>query len=233
MTEELEKLLAEEKKTPDPTLEVKPGQPNIDEETQKKKAHLDNINKAILEANEELKRTRKAKKEIKVEDDELPKIDLEDPNSRAWDKHLESKVIPLQDEMAKEKEEIRTFALQKFIKDYPNLVEEPDKLKRVMATYDRIKTASERTTEGVLIDLQRAYAAENYLEYTHKEQQERMEQAQAEAIFSDAGVSRGSTSYRTEHEASPRLSREDQAILAKWGMTDDEWVKMKKAQIKK
>lgn len=233
--DELEKILAEEKKTPDPALEPKaPDEPNKDDELKKKEEALANIQKAIKEANDQLRSTRKAIKENKPPEEEtLPKIDLEDPNSRAWDKHVSSKIDPLNDELAKEKEEVRTFALQEFLKDKPNLAASPDKLKRVMTTYEKIRTASERTLEGVLLDLKKAYAAEFHDEIVNDQVKERIAEAQSDAIFSDPAVSRGATSYPTERQKAPHLNSDDAVILAKWGLTPSEWVKMKQEQDKK
>lgn len=234
MSEELDKLLAEKDQ---PASEAKPSKTEAktqDDPVKKEEERLANVRKAIEEANAELRKVRKETKDVKSQpvEEELPKIDLSDPNSKAWDKHFNEKVNPVKDEMAKEKEEIRTFALQKFLADKPNLARDPEKIKRVINTYERIRTASERTTEGVLIDLKKAYAAEFADDILQERQQDRISRAQGDAIFSDPAVSRGSTSYQTEKEKAPHYDRESVAILAKWGMTPEEHAKLVLSQKK-
>ena len=232
--DELDALLGEQEKgTPTEPLDAEPKAPadpvKKDPEVLSKEQQLANLQKAIAEANKRLFDTRKAAKSGKVSDeDELPKIDFEDPSSKAWDKHFNSKIQPVNDELAKEKEEIRTFALQEFLADKPNLSKDPEKIKRVMDTYEKVRTCSEKTREGVMIDLRKAYAAEFADEILNINQSRRVAEAQGDAIFADAGVSRGSTSYPSEHAKVERLSRDDEAVLAKWGMSIEQWSEMKK-----
>lgn len=204
-----------------------------DLEVQKKKEQLENLNKAIHEANEQLKKSREAKKTETEE--EIPKIDFNDPSSKAWDRHIKENVTPMQEELAKEKEEIRTFALREFLSDKPSLSNDPEKIKELMATYEKLKTASERTKEGVLIDLNKAFGAVFHDELISQARESRVRKAQGDALFSDPAVSRGSTAYFKEHEANPAdsLSDDDKQILAKWGMTPDEWGKTKVEMDKK
>lgn len=234
MSTELEKLLdGDEKETQKPAS--KTDEEIKSETVRKEEERLANLQKAIAEANAELKSTRKAAKEkgVVIEEEELPKIDLTDPSSQAWDKHFSDKVDPLKVEMDKEKEEIRTFALQEFLADKPNISNDPEKLKKIMAMYEKVRTASERTVVGVIADLKKAYAAEYADEIIGARRDERIDEARADAIFSDIAVSRGSSSIPTERERTPHLTREDELILAKWGLSADEWIKMKKAQSKK
>lgn len=235
MAEELDTIIAEaDKKAAQASGATKTPEQIKAEDAKKAEDHLANINKAIAEANNILKQKRAAiKGDTTVEEKILPKIDLEDPNSAAWEKHFNGKVDPLKGEMEKEKEEVRTFALRRFLKDKPNLAKNPDGVKRVMETYEKIKTASERTEQGVLLDLDRAYAAEFHAEILEGGRQERMEEVAGDVIFSDPAISRGSTSIRTERDKAPRLSKDDEAILAKWGMTPEQWVKDKKTQDEK
>ena len=232
--DELEKLLADdkEKETPPPALENPPKEETpeekIDKEVLAKKEQLDNVTKAILEANNELKRLRKEKKGLKPEEEEeLPKINMEDPSAKAWDKHIGDKVNPIQTELDKEKEEIRTFALQEFLADKPSLSKNPEKLKELMATYEKIRTATERTKEGVMLDLKKSYAAIYHEELLDAARNRDVAEAKANEMFSDIAVSKGSTSYSTEKKVRPKLSEDDKLVLAKWGMTEDEWQKMK------
>ena len=240
MDEELRKILGEvpeatpPAETPKEPEQEKPKEPETpsaeDQEKVKKAEQLSNLNKAISEAQGELKKVRKAKKEAGVapEEEELPKINMEDPSAKAWDRHIRENVAPLNQELEKEKEEVRSFALREFLADKPNLAKDPEKLKAVISTYDRIKTASERTREGVLLDLDKAYAAEHYQEILGDARQKRMDAARNDAAFSDIGVSRGSTAYSNPSEVNPSLSEDDRAVLAKWGMTPADWITYKK-----
>ncbi len=229
---ELDKKLAAEKaaasgvKTPE-ELEA--------EKIKKQEDHLANIKKAIAEANTELKKARDAAKVAKgekLDEDPLPRIDDNDPSTKAWDKRFGDRVDPLKRELDQEKEEIRTFALSKFLADKPNLASNPEALKKVMDTYERIRTSSERTQEGVLLDLGRAYAAEFHQDILKRDAGGRLAAAQGDAIFSDPAVSRGDNSFRKEREDIPHLTKDDELILAKWGLTASEWVEMDKKQKK-
>lgn len=219
--EEAQKKALEEKSEEDKKLE---------EEVLKKQEQKANLDIAIAKANEELKTLREAKKKAKTEEDEIPKIDFDDPSSKAWDRHIKESFTPVQAELDKEKEEIRNFALKEFLADKPNLAKNPEKLKEMIGVYERIKTASERTKEGVLNDLNRAFAAVYSDELITSARESRVKKAQGEALFADAGVSRGSTAYFKEREADPSqdLSDDDRVVLAKWGMTPSEWGEAKK-----
>src|SRR3990167_8186002 len=99
--DELEKILLadDEKKTQPPALEnpkkETPEEKTEDEEVLKKEEQLINLGKAIAEANEELVKIRKEKAKVKITDeDELPKIDMEDPSAKAWEKHISDKMLP-------------------------------------------------------------------------------------------------------------------------------------------
>lgn len=231
--EELKKLLGEEPE-PAPPAEAPAEKPVVPEENQEAKAkaeQLANLNKAIGEAQTELKKIRKEKSKVKTEsaeDEELPKINDEDPSVKAWNRRIKDNVAPMQAEFEREKDEIRTFALKEFLQDRPSLAKNPEKLKAVMETYDRIKTSSERTREGVMLDLEKAYAAEYHEELISAARNSRVENAQRDALFSDIAVSRGATTYAQPKTDSPNLSENDKSILAKWGMTPTEWVEAKK-----
>lgn len=235
--EDLEKVVGEpEKETQTPPLEppkeetqkevqveIKPE----DEDILKKAEQLDNLNKAIQEAETQL---REKRKKPKIEEDELPKIDMEDPSSKAWDKHIKSEVAPIQLEMEQAKSERRVFALRQFLQDRPSLAANTNKIKKLMDTYEKIKSSSELTTEGILTDIGRAYYADNHQEIFATEDNREFERAKAESIASDIGVSKGATSYTPQREAVIPLSEEDKAILQKWNMTPAEWQTLKKKQ---
>lgn len=234
---ELDEILKDEAANPEEEAQKKASEEEAnakseeekkqEEEVQKKAEQLDNLNKAILEANNTLKEIRSKKK---VVEEEVPKIDFDDPASKAWDKHIKENVSPLQQEMDKEKEEIRSFALTEFLSDKPALSASPEKLKELIGVYEKIKTASERTKEGVLTDLNKAFAAVYSDELITQARETRVNKAKGEIIFSDPGVSRGSTAYFKEKEADPaqQLSEDDRAVLARWGMSPQEWGEAKK-----
>lgn len=234
MSEELEKLL-DDGQTKDQTSSGEKSSEQIKEEEKlKAEEHLANIKKAIEQGNDELKKIRQAKKAGKtveeIEEDDLPQIDFNDKGARAWDKRISDTVKPLAEEAAKEKEEIRTFAIKKFLEDKPELAKDPEKVKRVISTYEKIRTATERTTEGVLLDLRKAYAAEYADEILQNNENERLDRARGEVIFSDIAVSRGESSFREEKKAKPHLSSADAKILAKWDMSPEEWIKLAEKQ---
>ncbi len=85
-----------------------------------------------------------------------------------------------------------------------------------MSTYERIRTASERTREGVLNDLARAYAADNSEQLLKMARTGRIEQAQRDALFSDIAISRGATAYNEEKPKATVYSEEEKDILKEW-----------------
>ncbi len=225
----MQKVLGETAEETAPTSEEGEPQEAKNEEMAKKEEQLKNLNAAITEAQSQLKGIRKERAASKEEgEEELPKIDFNDPSAKAWDKHVSERVNPMQVELDKEKEEIRTFALRKFISEHPSLSKNQEKLREVVSTYERIRTASERTQEGVLNDLDKAYAAVHHEELMSAARRVRVDEAEANSIASDIAVSRGATSYQVPREAAPKLSADDRAILAKWGMTPEEWGQAKK-----
>jgi len=249
METELEKKMVGEKTqevTP-PSGEVTPEVPPKKEpkevippeenpEVKAKAEHLANINKAIADEEEKLRKIRKnqklAKMGVDIEDDEddLPVIDLKDPSSKAWDKRITDAVLPAQRELEKAKEERRLFTLRQFLSDKPALAKNPEKIKAMMETYDRLKTSTELTSEGIMMDLEKAYAAEHSEELITLARQGRVDVARNDAIFSDPAVTRGSTAYSNEKPKKRVYSEEEKAQLAKWGMTPEEHAKMVESQ---
>ena len=226
---ELDKLLEDDVKNTQ-VAPLEKTQDELDQELKnneaiKKEEELTNLQKAIAEAQTSLKSIRDEKKRAKGEvvEDELPKIDMEDPSSKAWDKHIRESVNPLQDEVNVGKDERRKYALSQFLKDKPNLAKNPEKVKELMLTYEKIRTASEMTTEGISFDLDKAYAATFSEELIDMARGRQVAGAKADALFADIAVSRGATSYSVEKEKNPTLSEEDKRILAKWGQSPEEW----------
>jgi len=227
----LDELLGVQKETEIAPSEETHKEPTKSEEELKKEEQLTNINKAIAEANEKLRKTRQALKKPEVDDEEeIPRIDMNDPSAKAWDKHINERVNPLNTENEKEKEEIRNYALSQFLDDKPELAKDPEKMGKLMETYAVLKEGkiSEKTVEGVLTYLEKAYAAEYSTDILTR--QRRIARAQADAIYSDPAVSRGATSYSSERQTMPTYDSEAQAILAKWGMTPQEHAELVKKQ---
>ncbi len=220
MADDLKKLLGEEEPEPKPPEAEKPKgeEPpakNQDSEVAKKEEQLVNLGKAITEAQIKLKELRKPKPSPEEEDD-LPKINLEDPSAKAWDKHIKENVSPLQAVLDKEREEVRSFALRTFLAEKPALAKNPEKVKELMETYERLHTCSERTSEGVLMDLQKSYGAVFHEELISAARNERIEQAQADSVFSDIAVSRGATKESVQPNIQKPLSEEDKAMVGQW-----------------
>ncbi len=229
--DELDKILADEKETPATVLpEAESQKTEADLELEKKQVQLINLNKAIAEANEELRSKRTAKKADNPEAGTIPEIDFTDPSSQAWDKHINGVVNPLHNEIEQEKEEIRTFAIREFLADKPALSANPDKIKELVGVYDKIKTTSGRTKEGVLSDLNRAFGAIYSEELISQARDSKRHEIMGNILFSDPAVSRGSTGYKEDYSASPEttLSEDDKAILAKWNYSPQEWGEAKK-----
>ena len=231
MDDELSKILGGDDTPPAEKKEETPA-PQEDPELKAKREQSENLDKAIKESQEQLRKIRSDIKKAKtgtIEEEELPKINLEDPSAKAWDKHIRENVAPMQNELEREKDEVRQFALKEFLKDKPALSKSPEKLKDLMGNYERIRTSSERTREGVLMDLDKAYAATFHEELLAAAQGRRFEQAEADAVFSDIAVSRGATSYAVPKDTEIELSEDDKkAILGMGYSSVSEWIADKK-----
>lgn len=231
---ELEKVFGKEKVTPPQPSEVKPQgekKPEVSEAEAKKQEQLKNLDKAIIEAQGELVRIRTAKKDAKPAPvvEEVPKIDFEDPSAKAWGRHIAGQVDPIVEEIEREKTERREFVLRQFLTGKPALARDPEKVKRLIQTYDRIKNSTERTNEGIATDLNRAFAAEFHEELLARAQTTRMGKVEDDVLFSDIAVSRGATSYSSQSESTPELSSEDDKILERWGFSSEEKQLVRKA----
>jgi hypothetical protein len=231
MDDELKRILGEEPEPqPEEAKKVEEPQAKQDEvkdEAYAKSEQLANLNKAIVEAQAKLRDLRKAKKQA-PEEEELPKIDMDDPSAKAWDRHIRENVQPLQSELDKQREEIRGYALRQFLKEKPALAKNSEKVKELMDTYERLHTASERTVEGVLMDLDRSYAAVFHEELINSAKQQRIDNAKNDILFSDIAVSRGATAYQSPKDDNPKLTDEEKKILEGWGMSVSEWMEYKK-----
>lgn len=236
--EELDKILAEdeaakaEAETQKKALEAKAEEDKkqADPEVLKKKEQLDNLNKAIFEANEQLKKAREAKKtEVKTEE-EIPKIDFNDPSSKAWDKHIKETINPISSDLEKEKSEVFNFTLKRFLADKPALTADPEKMKDLIGTYESLKSNSGRTQEGIELDLDKAFAAVYHEELLSQARESSVRKAEGLSMFSEPAISRGSTSYFQEKPdyKTSGLTEEDKAIIFKMGYASvEEWAKDK------
>jgi ElaB/YqjD/DUF883 family membrane-anchored ribosome-binding protein len=209
MSDELEKVVAE-------------SETALSKEDKKEEVKA-NLDKAIFEAQETLRKTREEIKKAKIgivdeEDNSLPQIDMEDPSAKAWDRHIRKSTAPLSSQLEKQKEEVRSFALRKFLNDKPSLANNKEKLNEFMANYDRVKTSTEQTQEGVLMDFEKAYGATFHQELMQAARNARLDQAKEDMIFSDIAIDKGSTNEPNKPSAKRRLTAEEQAIIAQWEM---------------
>lgn len=198
---------------------------------------------AVIEANKkaalaDLQKARAEKRQLKKsapapEAEEERIIDEKNPDAKAWLKKIGESISPVAEELEKEKAEIRQFALDEFLADKPALSRNPDKLKAVLSTYDKIKVASERTKEGVILDLRKAYAAEFHDELLEAERQNRVEGVRRDIAFSEPGISRGSTAYSSPKDVRIKLSPEEEKLAVKWYGSPEAYAKMKTEQQKK
>jgi hypothetical protein len=233
MATELDKVLNEEKEKETPAAPAPETQESqkTNEEV-KEEERLANLKKAITEAEGELTAIRKAKKTEKSvptpeEEDDLPNIEQtieQDPTAKAFDRRQDRKIQPLKDEMEQAKSEVRGFALRQFLDANPSLARDSNKVKEMMQYYERIRTCTERTAEGVLLDLRKAAAVVFHEDILNAARNQREVTAQAEQAFSEPAVSSGTTGYRTPTDRSKRpLSAEERAMLQKWNVPEEEW----------
>lgn len=210
----------------------------LDAETKRKETHLLNINKAIEEAEEDLRKKRAAAKDP---DPNLnpnpnptppvePQIDMNDPAAKAWDKHINEKVTPFAKQNEAEKAEIRKFALGKFLEDKPALAADPEKVKELMDVYSRIATNTGKTQEGVLLDLKKAFGAIYSEQLIDAARSGRVERAKELALFSEPAIDKGATGYGDNKPKRPNLSADDMKQLAQWGMTPEQYYQMLEKQ---
>jgi hypothetical protein len=212
-----------------PTGPAESGAPQKPSDEEVKKAQLlkDNaeLEAAKVAASAELQRIRAEKRAEKKKEpkpapapeaEEEKIIDVNDPDAKAWLKKIGESVSPVAEELEKEKSEIRSYAIAKFLEDKPSLAKNPEKLKELIQFYDRSHTASDRTVEGVTVDLDRAYAAVYHKELLDAARQGRVDRARNDTIFSDIAVSRGSTGYSAPQETTRVYTDDEKAILARW-----------------
>ena len=230
MATELEKIIAEDEdksKTASDESKEKSGeesseQDRLDEETRKKEEHLANIQKAIDEANAELKRTRQQAKGKADDDEDIPQINDDDPSAKAWTKRINDNVSPVREVLEKEREEVFSLSLGEFLNDKPALAKDPEKVKRLTSLYERLHEGTGRNKDVVKEELNAAYAAMNHRELIDAARQRKVEDAKSEIEFSEPAIDSGATTYRTERSPSiDNLSVDDrQAIINMYGSVE-------------
>ncbi len=224
--EELRDILGEDAGKPEEKVVETPveekKEPEEDPELKKKREEKANLDKAIKQSQDVLRGVRTQIKKAKAgevedeEDEEVPQINLKDPAARAWKREIDNSNAPNTELLNQAKEERRKFALRQFLADKPALASSPEKLKETMEMYRKIGTATELTTEGILEDLDRAYAATHYQELRNGTRQDRIDRNREDQIFVDPAISRGSTTYPDEKPKKRVYSEEERDILKQW-----------------
>lgn len=230
--EELDKILkedepAEEEQKPDPASPKE--KKSTEDPLAKERQELENLRKAKLEAQEELKKLREQKKSVKTE--EIPKIDFDDPGSKAWDKHIKEQVTPVQRELEEERQEKLNYALDEFLDDNPDLATDKDKLKETLDIYNRLNPA--RTVEGMKANLKKAYAAVDPEALVMRMREKRGDRVRSDMNFSRAAISRGASSMQTDKEPMPSdiLDKEErESVIRMYGSIEEYNKAVKKAK---
>ena len=235
--DELDKILSpeEEAKNAQPeedaqkkALEAKKAEEEKkqDDEVKKRQEQKSNLNKAIAEANAELKRKREILKKLnpQEEEEEVPNIDFNDPASKAWDKHIREQVNPVQQEQDKVKGEIFNYAFSKWLEDKPALRDNPEEIKYFISDYEKVRNSTGLTREGVEMDLDRAFAVKYSSELINRARNNRKEKVKEDMLFSEPAISRGATSYQADSEAVPSdsLTKEERdAAIRMYGSLEE------------
>ena len=233
---ELEKLIEDDKEKSDPSDEIKEeakAEPEI-KSTEKtpeeiaKEEHLANLNKAIEVQSEELRRIRKEKKVVKStdDDDDIPVINDEDPSAKAWNRRIRESVAPVQEQMERAQDEVRSSALREFLKDKPSLARDPEKVKRLVSRYEKIHEGTELNKDNAIEDFEAAYVSLDPKAILEAARSRRVNEAKAENMYSDIVVDSGTTTYRKERDvSSPQINEEDIPLILKMYGSVEEYKK--------
>lgn len=198
-----------------------------DKEVLSKEQQLTNLNRAIDEANVKLKAARTGKTVVEPEE-KIPEIDMEDPSSKAWDRHIRSKVEPLAKEVEQEKSEIFDSAIKEFLSDKPDAQRSPEKIQELVETYETLSAGkiSGRTKEGVTQYLSKAFAAVNNDSLIDAARSSSVDRARLKDLFASPAVDGGTTGYQNERSRIPNLSDEDRDYIRRMGYGSvEEWAK--------
>lgn len=194
----------------------------VDPEIKAREEQKANLDKAIVEANETLRQTRETIRNEKKQpaapngEEVVQTIDMNDPSSKAWDKHIRDNVAPVTSELEREKKEVFDFTLREFLAERPALARSPEKLREMISTFERVKSSTGRTKEGVLMDLRKAYGAVMYETDMDTARRSRIENAQEDMIISDPAISRSANSEPSKAPVKRPLSAEDRKIIEGW-----------------
>lgn len=228
MADELEKLISGEGDKPKEPLVEKT--PEKSEAELKEEEKLANLKRAQAEALTELQRIRKQAKAEKTGqplEEELPKINLEDPSSKAWDRHMTDMVNPLASELEKEREEVTQLALREFLADKPALAADQEKVKEFVRDYEALSKArgiTGRNKDVVKSVMDSAYGAVFHGEVLAEARKRRVAEAQADGILADVATESGATGYRREHKSRRELPSDEREIVLKmYGSEDEYW----------
>lgn len=251
MANELEQLIGEEdtekSKTPSAEDEAAAAKAKAESEAnqkteeEKKAEQLANLNKAIEESNNELRKlrqkTRAAKRGEPIEEDEeeVPEINDADPSAQAWNRRIRETVAPVQAELEKSQTEVRTLALKKFLADKPATAADPQKVKALLSKYEKLRESSETNVDVVLDELNQAFAAVNHQALVEAARGRRVESAKTDELFSAPAVDGGSTSYsgRPEPETPIKISKSDETWINRMYGSVDNYKKILQEQREK
>ncbi len=241
MPNELEQLIADEDKEKSETSsddsqkteksedESSSQKNQIDEEIRSKEEHLAHVQAAIDAENQRLKEARAKANAARIaqdsEEEPILKVDLTDPSAKAWDKHIRDTVAPAQSILDKEKDEVRTAALETFLKAKPALAKDPEKVKSLMEEYERLSSGkiTELQRDGVSLYLSKAYASLYHDVLTDPARLRQFSDAQADIDLTESAVDSGATTYPREREyPKENLTAEDrETILNMYGSLDE------------
>lgn len=233
MPEELEKIIGgDDTSSSGEDKDKKPDAEQAKSESlMKEQEELENLRKAKVEAQEELRKIRQERKDLKSsapDEEDIPRIDMDDPNAKAWDRHIRENVDPLQSELEKEKEEVVGLAFNEFLADRPALATNPEKRKELMETYQalaRSKGITERNKDVVVSVMESAYGAVFHKEILERERSQRMSAARADGALADAATDGGTGAYRSDSRPRRRqLTRDEtETAIRMYGSVDEYW----------
>lgn len=236
MVDELERLISGEGEKPeDPKAEEKSEAPQKSEIEIKEEERLSNLRKAADQARSELQDLRKKKKAEKAGtelEDELPRINEEDPSVRAWDKRFNDKVNPLAQELEKEKAEVENLALKEFLSEKPSLARNPEKVKELVRDYEALSKArgiTGRNKDVVRSVIESAYGSIFHEEILNEARQRRVEAVRAESLLADVATDEGASSFRQPKASRPQLSKDEVEVATKmYGSVEEYYQAMEK-----
>lgn len=204
-----------------------------------KKEHLANLDKAIVEAEDILRKKREEKKQLGGGTGQgsgegsgsgqgtAVVINREDPSSQAWIKEIGGSVAPALQALEADQKEVFTLSLRRFLQDKPALAGNAGKLKELVDTYAALlptRGITGRIPEGVSGVLEAAYGAIFSPEILRQARSAGIEAARVDSTLVDAATDHGGTGQRNTGDGKPRrrqLSAEEEQLAVRWyGSTD-------------